>query len=230
MDARPAYASFGQRVAALILDSAIIAAAFAAIAIAVNVTIGPYLIAFWTSSTPVRTEFEQASRTVDTLEDGTARIAVIGRETRIFADGTVRIYMTVSGTLTAPDGAVEKTHAERLIGRNGGDLIRAWASGVLVFALAFVYFLAFETSAWQATPGKALFGLKVTDAAGGRIGFGRSLARQLLKCLEIASDGITYLIAAFTGKQQALHDMFAGTLVVRTAVPAAAPRGRALAL
>ena len=41
----------------------------------------------------------------------------------------------------------------------------------------------------------------------------------------MASSGLTYLIAAFTERRQGLHDVLAGTLVVRAAPeqPAAAP-------
>jgi uncharacterized RDD family membrane protein YckC len=98
----------------------------------------------------------------------------------------------------------------------------------LAFALGFVYFAVFEASPAQATPGKALLGIRVADLAGGRLGFGRSAFRQLMKCAELTSSGVTYIIAAFTGRRQALHDMFAGTIVIQA--PRAVPSPRRAAV
>jgi uncharacterized RDD family membrane protein YckC len=229
MTAAAAYAPFGRRIAALAIDSVVLLAALVAIIVAANAALGPVLAAFWSAASPVRTHVEVASRTSDRQDDGRSRETVISRETRVFADGTVRIYLVAEARLIARDGTVSTTHVEDLIGRNARDLLRAWLTGALAFALSFVYFAGFEASAAQATPGKVFFGLKVAGLDGRRIGLGRSLFRQLMKCAEIASSGITYLIAAFTGRRQALHDMFAGTLVLQTASrPIASPR-RAIA-
>jgi uncharacterized RDD family membrane protein YckC len=229
MTAAPAYASFGRRVAALAIDSCILAAALAAAIVMTNFAFGPVLAAFWSSKAPVQVSTEVASRTSDRTDDGSLRETAVSRETRLFSDGTVRIYLIVDGRTTARDGAVATTHIEELIGRNARDLLRAWLTGAAGFLLAFAYFAILEASAARATPGKALLGLRVTDLSGRRLGLGRSLFRQLMKCAEIASSGITYVIAAFTGRRQALHDIFAGTLVVRTAPQPVAPPQRAVA-
>jgi uncharacterized RDD family membrane protein YckC len=226
--AAPAYASFGRRVAALAIDSAILAAAVVAIIVAANAAFGPVLAAFWSNPVPIRTNFEVASRGDERQEDGSLRETVIGRDTRLFADGTVRIYMVADAKFTAGDGTVSATHIEQLIGRNARDLLRGWLTGALGFALSFIYFAGFEASSAQGTPGKIMLGLRVADLAGHRLGFGRSAFRQLMKCAEIASSGITYVIAAFTERRQALHDMFAGTIVTQAARAAPLPR-RAIA-
>ena len=229
MGAGFAYASFGRRVAALALDSALIAAALAAIIVTANAVAGPVLAAFWTTPVPVATQVEVASRTSDALEGSATRETAVSRETRAFADGTVRIYLVAEGRVVAADGTVTTSHVEELIGRNLRDLQRVWLTAGLAVALAVLYFTAFEASPAQATPGKALLGLRVADLNGARIGFARSLFRQAMKCLEIASSGITYLIAAFTGRRQALHDMFAGTLVLQQATRPLAGARRATA-
>ena len=48
-----------------------------------------------------------------------------------------------------------------------------------LFSLVFnwLYFACFESSSWQATPGKRLLGLRVADLTGARIGFGRATGR-----------------------------------------------------
>jgi uncharacterized RDD family membrane protein YckC len=229
VDASPAYASFGRRVAALALDSAVVMAGLMLIIVATNAALGPVLAVFWTRPVPVQTHAEVASRTSERQDDGSTREAVISRQTRVFADGTVRIYLVAEGRIAAPDGTISTTHIEDLIGRNGRDLLRSWATAALGFLLAFVYFAAFEASPLQATPGKAALGLKVADLDGRRIGPGRSLFRQLMKCAELVSSGVTYVIAAFTARHQALHDMFASTLVLRAASRPYASARRAIA-
>lgn len=42
-----------------------------------------------------------------------------------------------------------------------------------------LYYAGFQSSAWQATPGQRWLGLRVTDLAGGRLGFGRALVRAI---------------------------------------------------
>lgn len=229
MTAALAYAPFGRRVAALAIDSCLLAAALAVAIVMTNFAFGPVLAAFWSSRAPVQVSTEVASRTSDRAEDGSVRETAVSRETRLFSDGTVRIYLVVDGRTTARDGAAATTHFEEMIGRNARDLLRAWLTSATGFLLALTYFTILEASAAQATPGKTLLGLRVTDLSGRRIGFRRSLFRQLVKCAEIASSGITYVIAAFTGRRQALHDMFAGTLVVQAVSRPAASQRRAIA-
>src|ERR687895_29337 len=76
----------------------------------------------------------------------------------------------------------------------------------------FVYFAYMESSENQATVGKMALGIQVTDVNGGRISFGKALGRTAGKILSALILYIGYIIAAFTEKKQALHDMMAGTL------------------
>jgi uncharacterized RDD family membrane protein YckC len=81
--------------------------------------------------------------------------------------------------------------------------------------MQWLYFALMESSVWQATLGKKALGLSVTDLAGRRIGFGRATGRYFAKILSSLTLFIGYLMAGFTEKKQALHDMIAGTLVLR---------------
>ena len=86
---------------------------------------------------------------------------------------------------------------------------------ILLFAIMWVYYAAFETSAWQATPGKRLFRLYVTDLAGGKITLKRSSIRYFGRKISEVTFLVGYIIAGFTEKKQALHDILAGCLVLR---------------
>jgi len=72
-----------------------------------------------------------------------------------------------------------------------------------------------ESSARQATLGKMAVGIVVTDERGARISFGRATGRFFAKFLSMLILYVGYLMAAFTEKKQGLHDVLAGTLVVR---------------
>jgi uncharacterized RDD family membrane protein YckC len=86
---------------------------------------------------------------------------------------------------------------------------------VIDLLVNWLYFTLLESSAWQATLGKRAVGIKVTDLQGDKIGFGRANARYWSKILSAILLFIGFLMAAFTEKKQALHDLIAGTLVIK---------------
>ena len=89
----------------------------------------------------------------------------------------------------------------------------------LLYALSLVvnwlYFTGLESSASQATLGKQILGLKVTDLNGGRIGFGQATGRYFGKIISALLLGVGLIMAAFTERKQGLHDIMASTLVMR---------------
>jgi uncharacterized RDD family membrane protein YckC len=86
---------------------------------------------------------------------------------------------------------------------------------LLTTVLTWLYYALLESSVWQATLGKKALGLEVTDLAGSRIQFGRATGRYFARWLSLMTIGIGYIMAGFTEKKQALHDIVAGTLVIR---------------
>lgn len=77
------------------------------------------------------------------------------------------------------------------------------------------YYAGFESSDYQATPGKQAIGLKVTDEDGHKIGFARATGRHLGKIISAIPLLGGYLITPFTAKKQALHDHMANCLVLK---------------
>ncbi|NWO06793.1 MAG: RDD family protein [Alteromonadaceae bacterium] len=88
---------------------------------------------------------------------------------------------------------------------------------ILGILIQWLYFTVSESSSWQATLGKKMFGLKVTDMTGKRIGFGKANARYWSKIISAIILLIGFLMVAFTKQKQGLHDIIAGTLVVKKA-------------
>ena len=82
--------------------------------------------------------------------------------------------------------------------------------------LTWLYHALMESSEWQATLGKKVLGLVVTDMAGRRVSFGRATGRHFAKIItNMVPAFIGYIMAGFTERKQALHDMIAGCLVRR---------------
>lgn len=77
-----------------------------------------------------------------------------------------------------------------------------------------LYFSIFEASAWQATPGKRLLGLRVVDVNGVPLRWARATLRYFCRFVSALPLGAGYAMVLFTLNRQALHDMLASTRVV----------------
>jgi uncharacterized RDD family membrane protein YckC len=85
----------------------------------------------------------------------------------------------------------------------------------LGLAIGWVYRAGMESSRHQATLGKMAMRLKVVDLGGRRLSLGRATARHFSKFLSLLSFGIGYLMVGFDEQKRSLHDLIAGTLVIR---------------
>jgi len=101
-----------------------------------------------------------------------------------------------------------------------GPNSQAWPAVTVVIQLVglvigWLYFALQESGPKQATLGKRALGIKVTDLSGQPISFGRATGRHFGKIVSGLILGIGFIMAAFTQRKQGLHDMMAGTLVVK---------------
>ena len=85
---------------------------------------------------------------------------------------------------------------------------------VLSIVIQWLYYAFQESSTKQATLGKSLINLKVVDLYGNRISFGRATGRFFGKILSGLIFNVGYIMAAFTERKQALHDILANCLVI----------------
>jgi uncharacterized RDD family membrane protein YckC len=99
-------------------------------------------------------------------------------------------------------------------GRGSGALA-IWIGGGFGLFGSWLYEAAMESSSKQATLGKMVLGMRVTDLQGNRISFARATVRHFSKYISAMIIFIGYIMAGFTDRKQALHDMIAGTLVRR---------------
>jgi uncharacterized RDD family membrane protein YckC len=106
---------------------------------------------------------------------------------------------------------------------NGADNVVAGLGVLAILTLLFlglvggwIYYAWFESSEHQGTLGKMALGLIVTDMQGRRITFARASGRYFSKIVTgLIPLFIGYIMAGFTARKQALHDMMASCLVLR---------------
>jgi uncharacterized RDD family membrane protein YckC len=86
---------------------------------------------------------------------------------------------------------------------------------LLSLVVNWLYFAGFQSSEWQATPGKRLLGLVVTDLEGNQLSFSQASIRFFSKILSALILLIGFIMVGFTERKQGLHDLIARTLVIR---------------
>lgn len=77
-----------------------------------------------------------------------------------------------------------------------------------------LYWTLMERSNRQATLGKMALGIIVTDIEGRRVTFVRGTVRYWAKVISFLTLLIGFMLAGFTSRKQALHDIISNTLVV----------------
>ena len=94
---------------------------------------------------------------------------------------------------------------------------REWLGHADWFSLLlfWLYYAGMESSSKQATLGKLALGIEVTGTDGGQVSFLRATGRTFAKFLSAIPLFIGFLLAGWTARKQALHDMVAGCLVVQ---------------
>jgi uncharacterized RDD family membrane protein YckC len=134
----------------------------------------------------------------------------------------ILILAMFMGGFTALVGAISHSSGDDSSDHNPGAILpMALVAMELVFAVVVIvinwlYYALLESGPGQSTLGKRALGLKVTDMAGERISFGHASGRFFGKIITgLIPFGIGYMMAGFTARKQALHDLIAGTLVVR---------------
>jgi uncharacterized RDD family membrane protein YckC len=121
------------------------------------------------------------------------------------------VFLTGLGTL------LSQVHPEEDLNDAGFWLIMAviLLLAAVSLAVTWLYHALMESSEWQATIGKKVLDLVVTDMAGCRVSFWRATGRHFAKTVSIMIYPFGHMMAGFTQQKQALHDMIAGCLVLR---------------
>lgn len=85
----------------------------------------------------------------------------------------------------------------------------------IMLAFPWLYYAVLESSDKKATFGKRALDIKVIDSNNNKISFLRATIRYWSKFISALILLVGYIMAAFTPKKQALHDIIASTYVVK---------------
>lgn len=84
----------------------------------------------------------------------------------------------------------------------------------IIMIVLLVYWILMEASPLQASFGKLALGLVVVDQRGRRLSIPRAAGRNLLKFVSMITLFIGFMLAGWTRRKQALHDMITGCFIV----------------
>ena len=95
------------------------------------------------------------------------------------------------------------------------ELVGLWGGSAVSLSIWWAYYALFESSKYMATPGKMALKIVVTDYSGKKLTIGRATLRFFGKFISSAILLVGYIMAGFTEKKQALHDMVASAIVIK---------------
>lgn len=143
------------------------------------------------------------------------RLAAILLDGIIMSIITTPIMFAFMGSLMGSMATIDMENPENIEQIDTSGIMTAFLVIYVLIPLLYVLYQAiFESSKYQATPGKMVAKIKVTDMDGQRASFLRCVGRNAARILSSAILMIGYLMPLWTEKRQALHDMIASTLVV----------------
>jgi uncharacterized RDD family membrane protein YckC len=142
-----------------------------------------------------------------------------------FAGFWLRVWAgAIDGTLAALAALVITVivgFAMKVIGGHFGlsPITSSYVTGIafiLVLTIGAWLYCAFsESSSHRATLGKRIVGLQVVTASGGRLTFGQATVRHFMKFLSLFTAAVGFMMAGWTKRRQALHDMPSDCVVIR---------------
>ena len=118
-----------------------------------------------------------------------------------------------------------------IVSRSGvSPITGSYLTGIAFIAVltlgGWLYSAFCESSKWRATIGKRIIGLEVVNASGGKLTFGQASVRHFMKFLSLFTVAVGFMMAGWTKRRQALHDIPADCVVIRVAQPSLSLFGR----
>ena len=122
----------------------------------------------------------------------------------------------VDGIITSIMGGIAGFILGFIIGASTGGAEGAELAGNIVgIIIGWLYGALLESSHKQATWGKQMMKIRVSDLNGNRISFGRATGRHFGKFISTLILLIGYFMMLWTERKQTLHDKMAGCLVTQ---------------
>jgi uncharacterized RDD family membrane protein YckC len=144
-----------------------------------------------------------------TTTDKTIERTVLGR-------WVYRYRIVGSGRETEGDYYTTKfrTYTQQQIDPVTGEEIETTDVDTIAFVVLMLYWILADASRHQGSLGKRLLGLKVAGGKGERLTLAAAAGRNLLKILSAIPVLLGFMMAGWTKRKQALHDMITGSYVI----------------
>ena len=107
-------------------------------------------------------------------------------------------------------GGLAAQHGEQATVPESIGVVGAIAGLIIVL----VYYIRFNSSGWQATPGKRMLGIHLIKADGQPIGGWLACGRYFAYIVSALPLGVGFMLAGWNEEKKALHDMMCGTRVI----------------
>lgn len=140
-------------------------------------------------------------------------------ERRLHGGSWIRFEATVVDTVALLVPTLLVSYLYRAVTPVQGEFEQALVElvdALMTISIWWVYTAVMLSSPWQGTLGKKAVGLKVVDYEGHRISFQRATGRCFAEFLSAILLLVGFFMVAWTDRRQALHDLVAKTLVVKT--------------
>ena len=144
----------------------------------------------------------------DAQPAGAAQVAYGGFWIRLVA------YIIDAILLSIASGIVGSIFGVNIFSPDPGNYSNA-STGISIL-MGLLYFALLESSERGATVGKMAMGLRVVTDKGERLSFPNAIGRYFAKIVSAIILCIGFIMIGFTDRKRGLHDMIAGTLVIKT--------------
>jgi uncharacterized RDD family membrane protein YckC len=130
------------------------------------------------------------------------------------------IDVTLEALVALPVTAIVGFILYKIGGHFGlSPITSSYATGIAFIMVltigAWLYAAFTESSSHRATLGKRIVGLQVVTASGDRLTFGQATVRHFMKFLSLFTAAVGFMMAGWTKRRQALHDMPSDCVVIR---------------
>ena len=204
----PAYAGFWRRVLALVIDFTIVQVAVfplvvmlaltAPNSIVVSVPFGLFTTEHVVES--MQSERKNADGSTTAVDERIVEVTALNHWNYLYRD-----------KIEHSAGKKEKTR-QLIDPASRRDVHITTADNLKIWVLM-IYWILMESSAWQASIGKIVVGIRVEDSHGRRIGIARAAGRNASKLVSLFTLTLGFFMAGWTRKKQALHDIMSDCYV-----------------
>jgi uncharacterized RDD family membrane protein YckC len=200
----PRYAGFWRRFAALIIDFILIHLFVFPIVVVLGLVAPQYVLVsapfdLFTTERKIGTEQieqEQPDGSTAVVDTSLIEVRCLGKWEYLYRE-----------TIEYDDDAEDSYTSRQLLDSTTKQEMNLTTADDIVLLVIFIYWILMDGSRYQASLGKMALRLKVIDGKAHRLSLPRALVRNLLKLLSFLTFPIGFMLAGWTERKQALHDM-----------------------